>query len=125
MAHILLCKSSSDVGSAQDKSLLFHDYGHSRETTEIYLEHFLRHWSFCKEVYEPFLQKLVEIFSSKNAIYGGFSWYKSNNNARLETIAGEKEPYNPKIKIPSAVLWGKHDPILRPQNGIMFTPKNC
>ena len=41
------------------------------------------------------------------------SWYKSNNNARLETIAGEKEPYNPKIKIPSAVLWGKHDPILR------------
>ena len=73
----------------------------------------MRHWSFCKEAYEPFLQKLVEIFSSKNAIYGGFSWYKSNNNARLETIAGEKEPYNPKIKIPSAVLWGKHDPILR------------
>ena len=87
--------------------------GHSRETTEIYLEHFLRHWSFCKEAYEPFLQKLVEIFSSKNAIYGGFSWYNSNNNARLETIAGEKGPYYPKIKIPSAVLWGKHDPILR------------
>jgi len=87
--------------------------GHSRETTEIYLEHFLRHWSFRDGAYEPFLPKLVEIFRSKNAIYGGFSWYKSNNNTRLETIAGEKEPYNPKIKIPSAVLWGKHDPILR------------
>ena len=87
--------------------------GHSRETTKIYLKHFLRHWSFCQEAHEPFLSKLLEIFSAKNSIYGGFSWYKSNNNARLETIAGKKSPHHPKIKIPSAVLWGRHDPILR------------
>ena len=87
--------------------------GHSRETTKIYLKHFLRHWSFCQEAHEPFLSKLLEIFSAKNSIYGGFSWYKSNNNARLETIAGKTKPYSPKIKTPSAILWGKHDPILR------------
>ena len=87
--------------------------GCSSETIKIYLEHFLRHWSFRKEAYEPFLSKLLETFSTKEAIYGGFSWYKSNNEARLETIAGEKKPYNPKIKIPSSVLWGRHDPILR------------
>jgi len=87
--------------------------GHSPRTTEIYLEHFMRHWSFCQEAHKPFLSKLLEIFSTENSIYGGFSWYKSNNTARLEAMAGKTEPYNPKIKTPSAVLWGKHDPILR------------
>ena len=61
--------------------------GHSRETTEIYLKHFLRHWSFCQEAHEPFLSKIGRDFSLRNSIYGGFSWYKSNNDARLEAIA--------------------------------------
>ena len=87
--------------------------GNSRETKEIYLTHFLKHWSYSKKAYELFLPKLLEIFELEGALHGGFSWYKSNNPSRLETIAGSKLSHIPKIDIPTAVLWGRYDPILK------------
>mgnify|MGYP001161578422 FL=1 len=87
--------------------------GYNRETIEIYLRHFLNHWSYSEEAFELFLPKLLEVFRSEGALYGGFSWYKSNNLSRLETIAGPKRSHIPKINMPSAVLWGRHDPILK------------
>ena len=88
--------------------------GYNRETIEIYLRHFLHHWSYSEEAFKVFLPKLLEVFRSEGALYGGFSWYKSNNQSRLETIAGSKRSHLPKINIPTAVLWGRHDPILKP-----------
>ena len=50
-------------------------------------------------------------------------WYKSNNPSRLETIAGSKLSHIPKIDIPTAVLWGRHDPILK-ANWARYIPDN-
>ncbi len=61
-------------------------------------------------------------FSRPNALIGGFSWYNSNNEKRLETLEGRIEISKEKIRLPAAILWGQHDPILKSEWGPLLLP---
>ena len=87
--------------------------GFNQDTIRLYIEYFLKHWSYNKSAFELVLDDWVENFSQPDALIGGFSWYKSNNEKRLKTLQGDADIPLTKISIPSAILWGKHDPILK------------
>lgn len=91
--------------------------GHSKQTTRLYIDYFLQHWCYDKSCFTPVLEEWVENFSQPNALIGGFSWYKSNNEKRLETLEGRAEISKEKIALPAAILWGQHDPILKAEWG--------
>ena len=57
----------------------------ARETTRLYIEYFLQHWCYDKNCFAPVLDEWVRIFPAK-CLIGGFSWYNSNNEKRLETL---------------------------------------
>jgi|GEM_PF-148039 len=87
--------------------------GYNRETTALYIRHFLDHWCANKGCFAPIFEELVDNFTASGALRGGFSWYNSNNEKRLQTLNGLHPPPDRKITLPSAVLWGRHDPILK------------
>ncbi|NBT41641.1 MAG: alpha/beta hydrolase [Alphaproteobacteria bacterium] len=87
--------------------------GYNRDTTAIYIRHFLNHWSVKKDCFAPVFEEWVDNFIAQGALRGGFSWYNSNNEKRLNTLNGKLPPPDQKITLPSAVLWGRHDPILK------------
>jgi pimeloyl-ACP methyl ester carboxylesterase len=81
--------------------------GASREATETYLRHFLRHWSHDTDVFtDEEIAEYVEAFSQPGAIRGGFNCYR----ATFRTAG--REPTVP-IEAPTLILWGDSDPILR------------
>ena len=87
--------------------------GFNQHTIRLYIEYFLKHWSYNKSAFDLVLDDWVENFSQPNALIGGFSWYKSNNEKRIKTLQGDVDMPLNKISTPSAILWGKHDPILK------------
>ena len=86
--------------------------GTSRETCRLYLSHFLRHWSHDPHAFDDDLEVWVDNFMQPGALQGGFNWYRSIAEARRRSIAGEA-PTPEIIHVPTYVLWGRHDPVLR------------
>ncbi len=86
--------------------------GASRESCRAHIGHFLRHWSHKKDAFEPVLERWVDNFMRPGNLQGGFNWYISQNAARLATMAGTVTP-PPKITVPTRVVWGRHDPVLK------------
>jgi pimeloyl-ACP methyl ester carboxylesterase len=86
--------------------------GTSRETCRIYFRHFLTHWAYRKDAFEPVLERWVDNFMQPGALQGGFDWYRSQNAGRLAVIEGRAQ-IPPPIEHPTGVYWGRHDPILR------------
>jgi pimeloyl-ACP methyl ester carboxylesterase len=86
--------------------------GATRETCRAFLGHFLTHWSHRKGAFEDVIEEWVDVFMRPGVMQGGFNWYISQNASRLAVMAGTA-PAPPKIKVPAAVLWGRHDPILK------------
>jgi pimeloyl-ACP methyl ester carboxylesterase len=86
--------------------------GASKATCRAYLGHFLRHWAHRKDVFEADLELWVDVFLEPGNLEGGFDWYRSIAPARLAAIEG-RAPALPPIDVPTRVLWGRHDPILR------------
>lgn len=86
--------------------------GSNRESCKAYIGHFLRHWSHKKNAFDPVLERWVDNFMRPGNLQGGFNWYISQNAGRLAVMAGTAER-PPKIKAPTKVLWGRHDPILK------------
>jgi epoxide hydrolase 4 len=84
----------------------------SRETCRAHICHFLRHWSYQKSAFDAVLQRWVDNFMRPGNMQGGFNWYIGQNAGRLATMAGTA-PKPPRIAIPTRVLWGRHDPILK------------
>ena len=54
--------------------------GFNQDTIRLYIEYFLKHWSYNKSAFELVLDDWVENFSQPNALIGGFSWYKRTNH---------------------------------------------
>ena len=82
--------------------------GSSRRATELYLRHFLSHWSFDKTLWtDQEIAAFVEAFSQPGALRGGFNCYR----AAFRT-AGQGTGGDPKIHAPTLVLWAENDPIL-------------
>jgi pimeloyl-ACP methyl ester carboxylesterase len=86
--------------------------GSSHEACRLYLRHFLSHWSHRQDWIEPDLDRWVEHFMQPGRLQGGFNWYASVHEARLAVIEG-RAPVLPPIQVPTRVLWGAHDPVLK------------
>ena len=85
----------------------------SREACTLYFTHFLRHWAGDPGAFsDADIEIWVDNFLKEGNLEGGFSWYKSVNDARLALIRHGPRP-RPKIATRSFFLWGARDPILR------------
>ena len=81
--------------------------GSSRRATELYLRHFLSHWSYDKDLWTAEeIAEYVEAFSQPGALRGGFNCY------RAAFRGGWAPQGDPKIHAPTLVLWGQHDRLI-------------
>lgn len=80
----------------------------TRESTKLYVSHFLSHWSHDKAVWtDDELEEFAEAFSQPGAVRGGFNCYR----AVFRTIS-QNQPDDPKIYVPTLILWGADDAVL-------------
>ena len=86
--------------------------GENRKTCETYIRYFLDHWSHDPGFLEEDLDLWVENFMKPGNLQGGFNWYISTNEGRIQQIRhGPAEL--PKIETPTRVLWGVSDSVLK------------
>jgi pimeloyl-ACP methyl ester carboxylesterase len=82
--------------------------GSSRRATELYLRHFLSHWSHNKDLWtDDEVAEYVEAFSQPGALRGGFNCYRAA--FRTGWMAQTQDL---KIYVPTLVLWGDSDAVL-------------
>ena len=86
--------------------------GENRKTCKTYICHFLDHWSHEPGLFEEDMEAWVENFMKPGNLQGGFDWYISTNESRIELIRNGP-PELPKIETPTRVLWGTSDSVLR------------
>lgn len=86
--------------------------GSSREACRLYFHEFLRHWSHRKDAFDAELETWVDNFIRPGNLQGGFNWYLSNHASRMAVIEGSA-PLPQAITLPTRVLWGRHDPVLK------------
>jgi len=87
--------------------------GATRETCRTYIEHFLTHWAGDPEAFdEADREAWVDTFSQNGNLQGGFDWYVAAEEDR-KRLMREGAPAMDPIEVPTRVLWGESDPILR------------
>jgi len=86
--------------------------GASRDACRAHIGHFLKHWCCRKDAFDAVVERWVDNFMRPGNLQGGFNWYISAAPMRLATMAGTA-PKPPMIDVPTRVLWGRHDPILK------------
>lgn len=87
--------------------------GASRETCRTYIEHFLTHWAGDPEAFdEADREAWVDTFSRPGNLRGGFEWYVAADEAR-KRLMREGAPEMDPIEVPTRILWGELDPIVR------------
>src|SRR3546814_340787 len=86
--------------------------GASRAACRAHIGHFLKHWCHRKDAFDAVLERWVDNFLRPGNLQGGFNWYVSANAARIAMMAGTA-PKPPLVTVPTRVLWGRHDPVLR------------
>jgi pimeloyl-ACP methyl ester carboxylesterase len=87
--------------------------GASRESCRRYLRHFLDHWAAQPGRFDDDLELWVDTYMQPGALEGGFAWYRASHDARMALIR-DGAPQLPPITVPTRVLWGARDPILKP-----------
>lgn len=89
--------------------------GASRETCRTYVSHFLNHWSDDNAlVFQDMIEIYTDNFMKNDNIQGGFDWYVSSASNRRLWIE-ETLPQQPVIETPAYFMWGKRDPLIRPE----------
>ncbi len=86
--------------------------GESRKTCETYIRHFLDHWAHEPGLFDEDLDAWVDNFMKPGNLQGGFNWYISTNESRIELMR-KGPPELPKIETPTRVLWGASDKVLK------------
>lgn len=87
--------------------------GATRETCRTYLEHFLDHWAGDPNAFdETDREAWVDTFSQPGNLQGGFDWYAAAEADR-KRLMREGAPEMDRIEVPTRILWGERDPILR------------
>jgi pimeloyl-ACP methyl ester carboxylesterase len=82
--------------------------GSSRKATELYLRHFLSHWSHDPNLFtDDEVARYVDAFSQPGALRGGFNNYRAFRRALTVALTPGW-----KITHPTLVLWGDSDPII-------------
>ncbi|WP_170432563.1 alpha/beta fold hydrolase [Ruegeria arenilitoris] len=88
--------------------------GQSREACKIYMSHFLNHWSGDNPaVFKDLIEIYTDNFMKNDNIQGGFDWYVSSAKNRRLWVE-EKLPMPPVIDVPTHFMWGRRDPLIRP-----------
>jgi pimeloyl-ACP methyl ester carboxylesterase len=89
--------------------------GSSRENCKLYLSHFLNHWSGDNPaVFEDLVEIYADMFMLNGNVQGGFDWYVSSAANRRKWLEGTL-PQAPRIGVRSRFLWGRRDPLIRPE----------
>ncbi len=88
--------------------------GENRKTCELYIGHFLNHWAHEPGLFGEDLDAWVENFMKPGNLQGGFNWYIATNESRIELIRNGP-PQQLKIEVPTRVLWGASDSVLKVQ----------
>ena len=84
----------------------------SRQACELYLRHFLDHWSGDNPaVFAGKLDIYVDNYLRPGNMQGGFDWYLSSAATRRKWLEGTLEPA-PRITVPTRMLWGRRDPLV-------------
>ena len=86
--------------------------GESYKTCEVYIRHFLDHWAYEPGLFDEDLKAWIDNFMKPGNLQGGFNWYISTNENRIQLIR-TGPPELPKIEIPTRVLWGVADKVLK------------
>jgi pimeloyl-ACP methyl ester carboxylesterase len=86
--------------------------GQSRDSVRLYFTHFLRHWAGDPNAFDEVIEEWVDNFMKPGNLQGGFNWYISVNASRIAAMKGEA-PKPPPIDVPTRVLWGGRDPVLK------------
>lgn len=86
--------------------------GASRESCRAYFGYFLAHLTYDSHAHDDDLEAWVDNFMKPGNLKGGFDWYRATNEPRLAIIRGEV-PKMDKITVPTRMLWGAHDPVLK------------
>jgi pimeloyl-ACP methyl ester carboxylesterase len=86
--------------------------GENGNTCETYIRHFLDHWSHETGRFDEDLDRWVDNFMQPGNLQGGFDWYISTNESRLDLIRNGP-PELPKIETPTRVRWGESDSVLK------------
>jgi pimeloyl-ACP methyl ester carboxylesterase len=82
--------------------------GSSRRATELYLRHFLSHWSYNPNLFaDDEIAQYVEAFSQPGALRGGFNNYRAFRRAPTAALTPGWT-----IAHPTLVLWGDSDSII-------------
>jgi pimeloyl-ACP methyl ester carboxylesterase len=86
--------------------------GENWKTCEAYFRHFLERWSHEPGAFDEDLDRWVENFMKPGNLQGGFDWYTSTNESRLDLIRNGP-PELPKIETPTRIRWGESDSVLK------------
>lgn len=90
--------------------------GYNRDTCRIYFKYFLSHWAHDPHAFDEDLEAWVDNFMLPGNIQGGFDWYIGFNDIRLRVMtemAAGTAPAPARLDIPTRVLWGASDPVLK------------
>ena len=84
----------------------------SRDAARIYFANMLAHWSHDPKAFDADIEIWLDNFLAPGNMQGGFNWYVSAHTARIAVMKG-MVPKLPKIKVPTHVYWGRHDPVIK------------
>ena len=84
--------------------------GASRQTCEMYISYFLRHWSHRKNAFDDVLSRFTDNFLKSGNLAGGFAHYRASHAGRIAMMKGEAQAL-PRITSPTCVRWAEHDPL--------------
>jgi pimeloyl-ACP methyl ester carboxylesterase len=86
--------------------------GENRKACERYFRHFLERWSHEPGIFDEDLDLWVDNFMKPGNLQGGFDWYISTNESRLDLIRSGP-PELPKLETPTRIRWGESDSVLK------------
>ena len=84
--------------------------GASRESCGLYIGHFLKTWSHCKDAFDDVLDAFTDNFMKSGNLAGGFAHYRAAHSGRIRMLKGEAPTLAP-IDVPTCVRWAEHDPL--------------
>ncbi len=87
-----------------------------RGNAKLYLQYMLNLCTYGDGVFDKDLEVWLDNFMKPGNMQGGFNWYIAVNELRISSMK-EDAPKQPTINIPTRVLWGGADPVIKAEFG--------